>query len=609
MGVYTEYLDRDLSFAALSAERKKQLHRISEMRERDILVYAADLNKSDAPISLTALRERILGPLIAEHSGRVVKIMGDGLLVEFASLVNAVGCAIAWQTAVDEHEAERSEEDRMSFRIGVNLGDVLVEGEDIHGDGVNIAARLEGLAAPGGICLSGDAYRQVRGRVAVEFEDLGEQRVKNIAEPVQVYRVASERSHVRPAPAAKEALMLPGKPSIAVLPFVNMSGDPEQEYFSDGITADIITELSRFPILYVIARQSIFGFKGERLDVKEIGRKLGVEYVVEGTVRRAGKRARMTAQLIEAETGNHLWAERYDRELEDIFAVQDEVTRSVVAAVAAQLGKTVSEKAASKPTTSIKSYEFFLQANRHYYRFNPDNNMAAAQLYQKAIEHDPQFARAYAGLANCYVTDYFLDWRRTADALPNGLESARICLELDGNDILGRTILSWALIGSRRWEEAELELNRALSLRSGDADMMAEIGHGLYVVGRHETGIDLLEEAVHLNPLFPDVYRRWLGIGYYRTGRYRDAATALRAVQLEGWGYGWLAASFARLGESERAREALDRFLDGRQAELGTAGAPADSAMDLLGNYQNNFRHESEWKHFLDGLRQAGLEI
>lgn len=394
--------------------------------------------------------------------------------------------------------------------------------------------------------------------------------------------------------------------SVAVLPFANISGDPEQDYFSDGITEDIIIELSRFPVLSVIARQSSFVFKGEKLGLKEVGQKLGVQYVVEGSVRRAGDRVRVTSQLIEVETENHIWAERYDRELKDIFVVQDDVTRAIVATIAAQLGKTVSESAARKSTTNIRSYEFFLQANRSYYRFNPDDNVTAARLYEKAIERDPQFARAYAGLANTYTTDHFLGWRRRENALRRGLESAQKALELDATDTLARAILTWALLGYGRWEEAELETDRLMSSRPGDADILAEAGHALFVVGRDE-GVAVLEEAVRLNPLSPDSYRRWLGIGYYRSKRYRDAATALRAVRLEGWGYGWLAASFARLGEFERARDTLSLFISKRREELESAGVPAHTSTDLLGNYRDNFRHEKEWRHFLDGLRLAGL--
>ena len=386
-----------------------------------------------------------------------------------------------------------------------------------------------------------------------------------------------------------------------------MSGDPEQEYFSDGITEDIITELSRFSILYVVARHSSFAFKGEKVDIKEVAEKLGVQYVVEGSVRRVGNRARITAQLIDAETGKHIWGERYDRELDDIFAVQDEVTRAIVATIAAQLGKTVSENAARKTTTSIKSYEYILQANRKYYRFNPDDNIAAAQLYQKAIERDPQFSRAYAGLANTCTTDYFLGWLRTKNALQNGLEYAQKALEFDSNDALARIVLAWALIGKGCWEEAELELDRVLTLKPGDADILAEAGNSFSAVGRDEVAIALLEEAIRLNPLFPDSYQRWLGMAYYCAGRYQEAINTLRAVVVDGWGYGYLAASFARVDELGHARDALDKFIVQRQKELKSSGVSANTTTELLGNLKDNFRTEADWQHLLDGLHMAGL--
>ncbi len=266
-----------------------------------------------------------------------------------------------------------------------------------------------------------------------------------------------------------------------------------------------------------------------------------------------------------------------------------------------------SSRAARKPTASIKSYEYFLQANQHYYRLNPDDNIKAARLYQKAIERDTRFARAYAGLAKTYTTGHFLGWQRTENALPNALEYAQKALEFDSNDALARTSLAWILIGHGRWEEAELELDRVLTLNPGDADLLAEVGDGLFSVGRLEIGIALMEEAIRLNPLFPDSYRRWLGSGYYRSRRYQDAVTALRGVRLEGWGYAWLAASFARLGEFERASEAVKTFVVQRRKELESAGVPAKTTADLLGNYEDNFRHDADWEHFLDGLRKAGL--
>jgi adenylate cyclase len=555
-----------------------------------------------------ALRSGLIDPKITQFGGRLVKTTGDGLLIEFQSVSAAVECAIEIQKALAERSEDQPDDGRILYRIGINLGDIVIDGDDILGDGVNLASRLEGAAAPGGICVSDSVYQNLKRQLSASFTSLGKKTFKNIPREISVWQwegIDEVGERGRKSPASPRAFQR--KPSIAVLPFSNMSGDPQQEYFSDGITEDIIAELSRFQILSVIARQSAFALKGDQTSIKEVRGKLGVDYIVEGSVRRAGNRARMTAQLVETENGSPIWAERYDRDLEDIFAVQDDVTRSIVAAVAAQLGKDVAEKASRKPTSNIHSYELFLQANRHYYRFTPEENSAAARLYQKAIDSDPGFARSYGGLANTCVTDHFLHWARIDNALQTGLECARKCLELDSNDPLGRAMSAWALIGFQLWEEAEAELDRALARKPGDPDIMAEVGHGLYVIGRPEEGIPLLEEAVRLNPLYPDVYLRWLGIGYYRGERYREAARALSGARLEGWGHGWLAAAYARLGDKPRAQAALAQFVELRSEELGYASASAGSVQDLLGNYQSNFRYEAEWEHFLNGLREAGL--
>ncbi len=557
--------------------------------------------------ALKALRANLIDPKLAEHNGRIVKLMGDGMLVEFASIVDAVRAAAGMQAAVAEHNADQPENKRIEFRVGINLGDVVIDGDDIHGDGVNVAARLENLAEPGGICVSGTVYEEVRDRTELPFEDLGEQEFKNIDRPVRVWRwVADGAAAV--SRQTDEPLHLPDKPSIAVLPFTNMSGDPEQEYFSDGITEDIITELSRFRSLFVIARNSSFAFKGQAVDIGEVGRRLGVAYVVEGSVRRAGSRVRVTAQLIEAETGAHIWAERNDRDLEDIFVVQDELTRSIVATLAAQLGKNVAQRAERKPPANVKAYEYYLWGNLEYYRFSANHNVEANSLYAKAVELDPNFARAYAGLANTYNTDYFLSWLRLENPSAKGLEAARRAVELDGNDAFCRCLFGWAQIANERWEQAEGEFDRVLALKPGDADVLVETGHGLFAVGRAEDGIGLIEEAIHLNPLYPDAYRRWLGIGLFRSRRYEDAVGALRAVHLlDGWGYAWLAAAYARLDQSELAADALKMFVKERRQELKSAGASAGSTPDLLGNYRKNFRYEAEWEHFLVALRDAGL--
>ena len=377
--------------------------RLAAILAADVVGYTRLMGIDEAGTfrRLTELREKVLEPLIAQHRGRVVKLMGDGLLVEFASLVEAVNCAVAWQAAVVEHEVEQTEDGRLSFRIGVNLGDLIVEGDDIHGDGVNVAARLEGLADPGGICLSGDAYRQAKGKVEAKFEDLGERELKNVAEPVRVYRITSDWNPSVSSASGSATLPLPDRPSIAVLPFDNMSGDPDQEYFSDGISEDIITDLSKISALFVIARNSSFSYKGEAVNIQRVSRDLGVRYVVEGSVRKAGNRARITAQLIDAHTGGHVWADRYDRELVDIFAVQDEITSEIVDALHLVLLPNEAEMVARAPTSDFQAYDYYLKGRQSFHSMTKAKFIEARQWFERAIECDRNFARAYCGLADC----------------------------------------------------------------------------------------------------------------------------------------------------------------------------------------------------------------
>ena len=572
------------------------------------VVASTKLVRHDETIAHQRIRDAFqrFAETIKAHDGVAREIRGDALIAEFSRASDAVAAAIEFQGANEVYLQELPDQIHPVLRIGIAMGEVIVADNTVTGEGIVLAQRLEQLAEPGGIRLQGAVYETVPRRLPFEFENLGERELKGFDEPVRVYAVEQQsQAHAQARPKVTTAGYA-DKPSIALLPLGNMSGDPEQEFFSDGITEDIITELSRFSMLNVIARHSSFAFKGKDVDIKEVAAKLGVQYLVEGSVRRAGNQARITAQLVDAESGKQIWGERYDRELDDIFAVQDEVTRAIVATIAAQLGKTVSEKAARKPTNSIESYEYLLQANRQYYRFNPDDNIAAARLYRKAIERDPQFSRAYAGLANTYTTDYFLGWLRTENPLHNALEYSQKALEFDNHDALARIILAWALIGKGRWEEAEKELDRVLTMKPGEADILAEAGNGFKAVGRLDVGIALLEEAIRLNPLFPDTYQRWLGQAYYRAGRYQEAIDTLRVVRMDGWGYGVLAASLARVGQLEHARDALNKFIAQRQKELESGGV-ADATADLLGNYRDNFRTEADWQHLLEGLHMAGL--
>jgi TolB-like protein/class 3 adenylate cyclase len=365
----------------------------------DVVGYSrlVERDEQGTLVRLRAHRKELIEPLLAEHHGRIVKLMGDGALGEFASVVDAVACAIAIQLGMAEREKDVAEPERIRLRIGVNLGDVVVEDDDIHGDGVNVAARLEGLAEPGGITVSGTAYDHLQGKLDCGLIPLGEQQLKNIERPVRVYRVKLQVDGTHEASPRLAVRALSAPPSIAVLPFLNLSGDPEQGYFSDGITEDIITELSRFRPLVVIARTSSFQFRDKALPVQEIGRTLGVAFLVEGSVRRLGERLRITAQLVEAATGRHLWADRYDRDLIDLFAVQDDVVRNLVYAVSTRLSEEIRETARRKPPEDLGAYDCFLRGN-HLMDGTPQEQAEAVTLFERARALDPGFARAYTGL-------------------------------------------------------------------------------------------------------------------------------------------------------------------------------------------------------------------
>jgi adenylate cyclase len=372
--------------------------RLAAILAADIADYSR-LMGADEMGTVEALREHrsAANPLIAQHGGRVVKTTGDGVLIEFGSVVGAVECAVALQRLAAERNAGTPAERRMEWRIGIHIGDVLIEGDDILGDGVNIAARLEGIAELGGICISEDAFRQVRGKVEVEFADMGEQTLKNIARPLRVYRVELAAGTLLQAVTPPPPLPLPDKPPIAVLPFANMSGDPEQDYFADGMVEEIITGLSRIRWLLVISRNSCFTYKGRAVDVKVVGRELDVRYVLEGSLRKAGDRICVTAQLVEAETGRHVWAERYDRDLADIFAVQDEITEAVTIAIAPAIADAEQQRAIRKPPGSLDAWAAYQRGLRHFNNVTAEDNALAQKFFQQAV--DPSFAGGYKGLA------------------------------------------------------------------------------------------------------------------------------------------------------------------------------------------------------------------
>jgi adenylate cyclase len=397
---------------------------------------------------LKACRRELMDPEIAEHRGRVVKTTGDGILIEFQSVVDAVRCAMDVQRSMAERNADVTDEQRIEFRVGINLGDIMIDAEDIHGDGVNIAARLEGMAEPGGICISGSSYQQVRDKLTIHFEDMGMQQLKNIARPVRVYRVPIGRC----APRERSALALPDKPSIAVLPFQNMSGDPEQEYFADGMVEDIITELSRIRWLFVIARNSTFTYKGQAVAVKQVARELGVHYVLEGSVRKGGNRVRVTAQMIDATSGAHIWAERYDRDLSDIFAVQDEITASVAGVIEPALAEAEQQRVLRKPPERLDAWEAYQRELWHFNKYGPEENQTAQTFFRQAIALDPNFAPGHYGYALALQWEiWHFSTRSFSEVQGVPLEEARLAVSLDDKDATAHAVLAHMRMWDGEW--------------------------------------------------------------------------------------------------------------------------------------------------------------
>ena len=551
--------------------------------------------------TLTAYRT-VMTTRIQQQRGRVVDAPGDNLLAEFASVVEAVRCAVELQQEVKTRNAELPPQRQMEFRIGINLGDVVVEGDRIYGDGVNIAARLESLAEPGGICISGTVYDQIKNKLSLEYKSLGEQAVKNIAEPVRVYRVRMKpRAVVPPSPEQGSTLALPDKPSIAVLPFTNMSGDPEQEYFSEGITEDLITDLSKLSGVFVIARNSVFTYKGKPVEVGKVSSKLGVRYLVEGSVRKAGNRVRINAQLVDATTGGHLWAERYDRELQDIFALQDEVTQKIVFALKVMLTPEEQARFRQAPTNNLDAYDSFLRGQAYFWRFTREANVQARQMFEQAIKLDPQYAGAYAILSWTYFIEWAFQWSQDPQLLAQGFAVAQRAVVLDDSLPLAHTMLGVFYLWQKQHEQAIAEGERAITLGPNYAEGYAWLGAIFNFAGRPEEAIGLIEKALRLNPHDPFFYLSILGYAYRLMGRHEEAIATLKRVLSYNPNFiparAHLLAAYSELGQEAEARaEAAEilRLSPNFSLEGMTKRLP--------------FRDQTELERFLDGLRKAGLK-
>jgi TolB-like protein len=539
--------------------------RLAAILAADVAGYSRLMEQDEAGTARIMRAHRVMTDAeVAKHGGRIVKTTGDGILIEFPSVVDAVECAVAVQAAMLERNAEVAPDRRMLFRIGINLGDVLIEGDDILGDGVNIAARLEGIADPGGICLSASAYDQVRGKVAVEFLDLGEQQLKNIARPVRAYRI--ETGAVRPA--AEPALVLPDKPSIAVLPFQNMSGDAEQEYFADGMVEDIITGLSRIHWLFVIARNSSFVYKGKAVDIKQVGRELGVRYVLEGSVRKAGNRVRITGQLIEAETGTHLWADKFDGGLEDVFDLQDRITASVVGIVEPSLRQAEIERARRKRPDNLDAYDLYLRALPYFAAVMPDDARIGMQYLEAALKLDPDYAIAHAYMAWGMEFRVFRGSFEQADIIA-GVGHAQAALALGGDDATALAIAGFVMLMlGHDFATASGAVARALTLNPSCALALYKGAMIHSFCGEAALAEDHANRALRLSPFDFVSFEAYVALGQvrFRARRYDEAAQffakGLQANPRFSALYSRHAAALALGGRMDEARLVVRRLLE-----------------------------------------------
>ena len=619
----------------------------------DVVGYSRLMGADEAGTlaRLKEIRQQLVEPKIIKYHGRIVKLMGDGILIEFPSVVDALVSAIEVQRAIKIRNQDIVEGQQIVFRIGINLGDIMVEGHDIYGDGVNIAARLEPLAEPGGICISQAARDAISNKLPLEYRDIGVQQLKNITEPVRVYQVKIPPGAVmprasiiyphpdqslkkrialrlgaallvigaaavffllyqpKPVPqivAASEANMafpLPSEPSIAVLPFMNLSDDTKQGYFADAISNDIITDLSKFSTLFVVAANSTFRYKGKPVKVQQVAEDLGVRYVLEGSIQRLDENLRINAQLIDALSGQHVWAERYDRDANDLFAVQDEITRNIVGIISpvaggrGKLQKAELERIAHTPTENLEAYDYFLRGIAHIDRFTKEDNELGRQLLEKAIALDPGYGRAIGKLVWTYLLDYENGWGSSREAsLQRAMEVAKQAVAADPNEAWAYWGLASAHLFQKHYDLMLQAHQKAYELNPKDAAMVTEYGWGLSLVGQTEKGITLMQEAMRLDPYHPSWYWSNLGVGYFLAGQYEESIASFEKI-VEPWGIilRRLVVNYALLGNIEKAQAILAKYLE----------LEPQASLELIA--ETAPYRPADLERFLDGLRKAGM--